>query len=80
MLRSLICLLQEKPQIGAGSTAGGFVAGTTPSFFNVPVDHIIQYLQLFAFLVTIIAGILTIYATIKKNKKPDCGDENYTRC
>lgn len=73
----LLSLLQEKPHYGFGSAGASFAAGTTPSLLNIPVTHLLMYLQIVALVVTLIAGILTICATaqkIFKNKNKKDGD------
>jgi len=69
MFRSLFCLLQENPAAGMKGTLGGLVAGTTPTIINIPRSDVIFWFQVVAFTVTIIAGILTAYATTKKIRK-----------
>ena len=72
MLRSILFLFQEKPQIGFTGTAGGFALGASPTIFNISIGEIIPWFQLVAFLITIVVGVLTpisMVQRIKKNKK-----------
>ncbi len=72
MLTTLFTFIQEKPQYGMGGTAGGLFIGASPTIFNISVGDVIPWLQLIAFLVTIVAGILTAWYTgrkIKQSKK-----------
>ena len=69
MLRSLLTLLQEKPQYGAGSAGIGFAGGTVPSILDIPLSHFVMYLQIAALVITLMVGILTAYVTIQKIRK-----------
>ena len=76
MFRSLICILQEKPEVGMKGTIGSLAAGATPTIANIPRDEIIFWFQVIAFTVTIVAGVFTVIATNQKIRKKKCKDEN----
>lgn len=69
MFRSLICILQEKPQAGMSGAIGSLAAGSTPAILHIPKDEVIFWFQIVAFFVTILAGVLTAYAQSQKIKK-----------
>lgn len=69
MFTSLFTFLQEKPQYGMTGTAGGFALGASPTLFNLSLGDITPWLQMAAFFVTIIAGILTAIYTAQKIRK-----------
>lgn len=69
MIRHLLCLFQENPKAGLGTTVGSLAAGTTPTIAQIPRDDVIFWFQVLAFTVTIVAGLMTAYATSQKIKK-----------
>ena len=66
LILNFLCYLKEKPQVGAGSTAGSFFTGLAIHF---TLDGVLKWLQLLAFLVTIVVGISTIYTQHVKRKE-----------
>ena len=69
MLRSLLCILQDNPQAGMKGTISSLAVGSTPTIIQFPREDIIFWFQIIAFAVTIIAGILTAYATHQRMLK-----------